>query len=42
MGPGIERVLGRLRCSAPSSERCGCGWPLASEPRVGGFSLYNK
>ena len=28
--PGIERILGRLRCSAPSSERCGCGWPLAS------------
>ena len=30
-GPGIERVLRRLRWSAPSSERCGCGWPLASE-----------
>jgi hypothetical protein len=30
-GPGIERILGQLRWRAPSSERCGCGWPLASE-----------
>ena len=30
-GPGIERILGNIRWSAPSLERCGCGWPLASE-----------
>ena len=30
-GPGIERDLGAQRWSAPSSERCGEGWPQASE-----------